>query len=62
MSRLCGSGYEEARAHHRLGQIALDRGLPHQARYHLTTALVSYAGMHAPATAEVKSYLAKLED
>ena len=60
MSRLCGSSYEEARAHHRLGQIALDRGRRRQARYHLMAALGSYAGLHAPAAAEVRSHLERL--
>ena len=61
MSRLCGSAYEEARAHHRLGQIAMDRGGRHQAHYHLMAALGPYTRLHAPAAAEVRSRLENLE-
>jgi len=62
-SRLCGSAFELARAHHRLGQLAADPPDPDpdSARDHWAQALANYEALGAPQAAELRIRLATLD-
>jgi tetratricopeptide (TPR) repeat protein len=57
-SAACGSVYERARAHHRLGQLAVAAGQPDRARDHLLRALTGYRRLGVPRADEVEALLA----
>jgi len=62
-SRRCGSVFELARAHHRLGQLAADPPDPDpdRARDHWAQALADYEALGAPQAAELRIRLATLD-
>jgi len=59
-ARLCGSPFEEARAHYGLGLIAFDRDDRATAQEHLRTALAGYEELNAPQAAAVHRALTRL--
>jgi tetratricopeptide (TPR) repeat protein len=56
----CGSVYEQARARHRLGQLALAAGRTEPARDHLTRALADYRRLGVARADEVEALLATI--
>lgn len=61
-ARQAGSEYEQARAHHRLGQLAFAAGDRRSAREHWTAALGGYRLLGAPPRAEVQRELDDLDE
>jgi DNA-binding SARP family transcriptional activator/tetratricopeptide (TPR) repeat protein len=60
-SRQCGSDYEKARAHHRLGQLAVRAGDHEAARDHLMQAHDRYRELRVPHAAVARRELEDLE-
>jgi tetratricopeptide (TPR) repeat protein len=61
LSQRCGSVYEEARAHDRLGGIAADEAKDQTARYHWGQALSRYAALGAPRAEDIRILLTDLD-
>ncbi|MBT8227540.1 MAG: tetratricopeptide repeat protein [Dactylosporangium sp.] len=59
-SQRCGSAYEQARAHYRLGRLAIDSGQVDRAAEHWAQALAGYQRVGAPQAAEVRAALSEL--